>query len=130
MNAFSYDELAFHLTDSNSSRWFCRIGIGERGPKKSALQKAIKRVQAATWERVNQLLMRYAADKKIENGQKVRTECTAVESNIRHSDDSSLLWDCVRVLIRRMGRARDDLSSGPSALDAARGAASRPSRPT
>jgi IS5 family transposase len=108
MNGFSYDELAFHLADSSSYRWFCRIGIGERGPKKSALQKAIKRVQAATWERVNQLLMRYAADKKIENGQKVRTDCTAVESNIHHPNDSSLLWDCVRVLTRLMGRARDD----------------------
>jgi IS5 family transposase len=108
MNGFSYDELAFHLADSNSYRWFCRIGIGERGPKKSALQKAIKRVQAATWERVNQLLVRYAADKKIENGQKVRTDCTAVESNIHHPNDSSLLWDCVRVLTRLMSRARDD----------------------
>ena len=90
MNGFGYDELAFHLADSNSYRWFCRIGIGERGPKKSALQKAIKRVQTATWERVNQLLMRYAADKKLENGQKVRTDCTAVESNIRHPDERSV----------------------------------------
>jgi IS5 family transposase len=107
MNGFSYEQLAFHLADSSSYRWFCRVGIGERGPKQSALQKAIKRVQAATWERVNQLLVRYAADKKIENGQKVRTDCTAVESNIHHPNDSSLLWDCVRVLTRLMGRARD-----------------------
>lgn len=108
MNRFSYEELAFHLSDSSSYRWFCRIGIGERGPKKSALQKAIKRVHASTWERVNQMLVRYAAKKKIENGEKIRTDCTAVESNIHHPNDSSLLWDCVRVLTRLMGRARDD----------------------
>lgn len=108
MNRFSYEELAFHLSDSNSYRWFCRIGIADRTPKKSALQKAIKRVQASTWERVNQMLVRYAAKKKIENGEKIRTDCTAVESNIHHPNDSSLLWDCVRVLTRLMGRARDD----------------------
>jgi IS5 family transposase len=107
MNGFSYEQLAFHMADSTSYRWFCRIGIGERGPKKSTLQKAIKRVQGNTWERVNKMLVRYAAAHKIENGEKVRTDCTAVESNIHHPNDSSLLWDCVRVLTRLMGRAHD-----------------------
>lgn len=108
MNGFSYEQLAFHLADSSSYRWFCRIGIGERGPKKSTLQKAIKRVQASTWERINQMLVRYAAEHKVENGEKVRTDCTAVESNIHHPNDSSLLWDCVRVLVRLMRRAEAD----------------------
>ena len=107
MNGFSYEQLAFHLSDSTSYRWFCRIGLGERGPKKSTLQKAIKRVQGNTLERVNQLLVRYAAERKIETGEKVRTDCTAVKSNIHHPNDSSLLWDCVRVLTRLMRRSRE-----------------------
>jgi IS5 family transposase len=108
INDHSYDELAFHLADSNSYRWFCRIGIGERCPDRTTLQKAIKRVRPETCEAINRMLVRFALGKKIERGEKVRTDCTAVESNIHHPNDSSLLWDCVRVLSRLMGRAHDD----------------------
>ena len=44
MNGFSYDELAFHLADSRSYRTFCRIGIGDDTPSKSALQRDIKKI--------------------------------------------------------------------------------------
>lgn len=112
MNGFSYEELAFHLADSNSYRWFCRLGIGDKSPKKSTLQKNIKRVRAQTWETINRLLVDYAVEHKIERGQKVRTDCTAIETDIHHPNDSSLLWDCVRVLTRLMKRARDDFRLG------------------
>ena len=39
---FSYEELAFHIVDSQSLRWFCRIGIADEGFKKSALNRNIK----------------------------------------------------------------------------------------
>lgn len=107
MNGFSYDELAFHLADSNSYRWFCRLGIGDATPKRSALQKAIKRVRAETWEATNRMIVGYAAKHGVETGKKVRSDCTVVESNIHHPTDSSLLWDCVRVLARLMGDAQE-----------------------
>jgi IS5 family transposase len=107
MNGFSYEELAFHLADSSSYRAFCRLGIGQKPPKKSTLQKNIKRVRAQTWERINQELLRYAALKRVETGRKVRTDCTVVESNIHHPTDSSLLWDCVRVLVRLQSEAKE-----------------------
>lgn len=105
MNGFSYEELAFHLADSSSYRAFCRLGIDHRPPKKSTLQKNIKRIRAQTWERINQELLRYAALKRVETGRKVRTDCTVVESNIHHPTDSSLLWDSVRVLVRLQSEA-------------------------
>jgi hypothetical protein len=40
-----------------------------------------------------------------ENGQKVRTDCLVVESNIHHPNNSSLLGDCV--LTRPMRRAEE-----------------------
>jgi IS5 family transposase len=106
-NGFSYDELAFHLADSQSYVAFCRLMPGLI-PKKSTLQSNIKRIRAATWEAVNQLVVRRATELKIETGMKTRTDCTVVESNIHEPSDSSLLWDCVRVLTRLMGEARDD----------------------
>lgn len=107
MNGWSYQELAFHLADSNCYRWFCRLGIGDATPEHSTLQKAIKRVRAETWEAINRKIVTFAAGQRIELGHKVRTDCTVVESNIHHPTDSSLLFDCVRVMARLMSDARD-----------------------
>jgi transposase, IS5 family len=107
MNGFSYEELSFHLADSNSYRWFCRLGIGTVAPKKSTLQKAIKRIRSETWEAINRMIVEYAAKHGVETGEKVRADCTVVESNIHHPTDSSLLWDCVRVLARLMDDAHE-----------------------
>jgi IS5 family transposase len=59
-------------------------------PKKSTLQRNIKRVKAITWEKINQRLVAYAQDKKIETGRKTRTDCTVVETHIHEPSDSSL----------------------------------------
>jgi IS5 family transposase len=108
MNDFSYEELAFHLADSNTYRAFCRLGMDQTPPKKTTLQRNIKRVRAETWERINRQLVLYAAAKGVESGKKVRTDCTVVESNIHYPTDSSLLWDCVRVLVRLMSGAHEE----------------------
>jgi IS5 family transposase len=101
---FSYEQLAFHLVDSQSLGWFCRIGIADKGFKKSALNKNIKAISPATWERINADLLGYAQQKHIEKGRKVRIDCTCVESNIHHPTDATLLWDGVRVLTRLPGQ--------------------------
>jgi IS5 family transposase len=104
---FSYKDLAFHLVDSQSLSWFCRIGIADKGFKKSALNKNIKAISADTWQMINTDLLDYAKDKKIEKGRKVRIDCTCVESNIHHPTDSNLLWDTVRVLTRLLENCRN-----------------------
>ena len=77
----SYERLAFALADSSTYRSFCR-------------------------EKINQMVVRQARDLGVEKGTKVRTDCLVVDSNIHHPTDSSLLWDCVRVLVRIMKRAQ------------------------
>jgi transposase, IS5 family len=103
----SYERLAFALADSSTYRGFCRLGYEQKPPTRSALQKNIKRVSATTWEKVNQMVVRLAQALGVEKGTKVRTDCLVVESNIHHPTDSSLLWDCVRVLSRVMRRAQE-----------------------
>jgi len=105
---FSYEELAFHIVDSQSLRWFCRIGIADEGFKKSALNRNIKVISGQTWEMINHQILGYAQIQGIEKGRKVRTDCTCVASNIHHPTDSTLLWDAVRVLSRLIERSRDD----------------------
>jgi transposase, IS5 family len=107
----SYDGLAFRLADSNSIRAFCRVPLSASPPTKSTLQRNIKRVKDTTWEEINRLVIGYAQAKKIETGRKTRTDCTVVETNIHEPSDSSLLWDCVRVLVRLMTRAKEEFGT-------------------
>lgn len=105
-NGFSYRELAFHLADSTSYRTFCALGWGQR-PSKTALAACIKAIRPETLERINRVLVGVARKAKLEDGARVRVDTTVVESNIHPPLDSNLLWDCVRVLTRVMGRARE-----------------------
>jgi len=107
---YSYRELAFHLADSRSFRQFCRIGIGGKSFKKSALQQGIKAISDKTWEHINRVLVGYAQDHGIEKGRKVRVDCTVVESNIHAPYDSELLVDANRVLARLLTAAKTEFS--------------------
>jgi IS5 family transposase len=106
LNGFSYRELAFHLADSVTYRRFCQLGW-KQVPSKSVLASCIKAIRMETLEKINRLLVRIARNKNIEDGKKVRVDCTVVESNIHAPLDSNLLWDCVRVVTRLMGDARE-----------------------
>jgi IS5 family transposase len=108
---FTYADLAFHIADSRALRRFCRIGIADKGFKKSALNANIKSICEETWEAIFRDLLGHAKDEKIEKGRKVRIDCTVVESNIHKPFDSVQLWDCVRVLTRLLNRARDDFGA-------------------
>ncbi len=105
--SMTYKELAFHLVDSQSIRRFCRIGIADKGFKKSVLNKNIKALSAQTWEAIHREVLGYAEEAKIEKGRVARIDCTVVESNIHEPSDSILLYDCVRVLSRLQQRVVD-----------------------
>jgi len=100
MNGFSYRVLAYHLEDSRTYRAFCGFGIADDIPSASTLQRDVKMIRPETLEAINRVMIGIASDKKIENGRKVRVDCTVVESNIHHPTDSTLLEDGVRVLCR------------------------------
>ena len=106
MFGYSYELLPFHLTDSISLRAFCRIGIADKGFKKSAIAKNIKRISPASWEQINRMLVHHGKEHKVEKGRKVRMDCTVMESNIHAPTDSTLLFDCVRVLARLLNALR------------------------
>ncbi len=108
---FTYVQLAFHTYDSRCLRRFCRIGIADKGFKKSALNTNIKCISEQTWEAIFRDLLGHAKEEKIEKGRKVRIDCTVVESNIHPPLDSSQLWDCVRVLTRLLQKTRDNFGT-------------------
>jgi IS5 family transposase len=105
-NGFSYEDLAFHLADSQSYRAFCLIGFAAQPPSKSTLQRNLKRVRTETLERVNRALVQHAQEHGIEDGKRLRSDSTVIEAAIHEPTDSSLLLDSVRVLTRLLREAR------------------------
>jgi IS5 family transposase len=106
-NGFSYDDLAFHLADSQSYQAFCLIGIAEKPPKRSTLQRNLKAIRAETLERINRTLVAHAQAQEIEDGRRLRADSTVIKAAIHEPTDSSLLVDCVRVLNRLLREARE-----------------------
>ena len=107
MNGFSYEKLGFHLMDSMTYRTFCRFSIGGDVPSVSTLKHNLKKVKPETLAIISEKVVLYARDTGIEDGKKIRTDCTVEETNIHDPKDSHLLYDCVRVLTRLMNRATD-----------------------
>lgn len=101
----TYEELAFHLEDSSSFRGFSRLGMGQY-PCKSILQENIKALREETWEAINREILGYAEEEKIESGRKVRIDATAVETDIHHPTDSTLLADGVRIITRWLAEGK------------------------
>jgi len=102
---WTYEELAFHLMDSEVNYGFARLPRGLY-PKISALQGVISLIRAETWEDINQLLIKGALDTKIECAKVVRIDSTVTGSPIHSPWDSSLLGDAIRVMDRMMKDAR------------------------
>jgi transposase, IS5 family len=119
----SYEELAFHLEDSASFRAFARLPWGW-SPKKSVLHQTISAIRADTWEAVNKMLIASARQQRLESGKVVRVDSTVTAALIHEPSDSSLLWDCVRVMVRLLQQA-DTLGSIISWHDHCRAAKKR-----
>lgn len=62
LNGLSYEELAFHLAGSCSYRAFCRLGIADDAPSKSALGRDIKKLRPQTLETINRGLIDLAKE--------------------------------------------------------------------
>lgn len=107
MHSLSYDDLAFHLTDSSSFRAFVRVGSGT-GFGKSALQENISKLGRGTLEEINRHLVSHAVKSGAECGRKIRFDCTVTDANIHEPTDSSLLYDTTRVVCRLLARLQRD----------------------
>jgi transposase, IS5 family len=102
----TYEELAFHLEDSDALRSFARLEMGQY-PSKSILQENIKAITEETWEAIHRDILEYAARERIEKGRTVRVDSTAVETDIHHPTDSTLLADGIRIITRWLTEGKE-----------------------
>jgi len=101
----SYRGITVRVDDSNFLRRFTRI---HDKPMMSfaTLNTLANHIEPETWKRVNGILARHAVKNEMIEGEKLRIDTTAVETNIHYPTDSSLLWDVYRVLARCIAKAR------------------------
>lgn len=95
------------LADSLSLREFIGLGLADRAPKRSTLQENLQKVVPETWGKLLEGLARSVEARAHETGEKARVDATVTATNIHPPSDSSLLWDCTRVLTRLMREASD-----------------------
>lgn len=77
---WSFEELVFELAYHAAYRHFCRLSFSQQ-PSKSALSRDIGRIRPETWARIQDIVMRHAIRAGIEDGSRVRTDCTVTEVN-------------------------------------------------
>ena len=100
---WDYRELRERIADGYTLRQFTQF-FSRPVPKHDAFHRAFVRLTPATLERINQQVVRAAVALGLEDGKKLRTDTTVVETDIHHPTDSTLLWDTVRVISRLVGR--------------------------
>jgi IS5 family transposase len=113
----SLREIVIRVDDSSFLRRFVRIYNGPMMDY-TALCKLKNAMSPGTWKQINRLLSRYAVEQEKIEGDSLRLDTTAVETNIHWPTDSSLLWDTYRVLGRLIEAARemDPEAAGPRRL--------------
>jgi IS5 family transposase len=102
----TYEELEFHLQDSQSFRAFSKLRMGQN-PSASTLQENIKVLSVETWMGVHQATLRYAEGQGWEKGRKARIDSTVVATDIHLPTDSTLLQDGIRVVTRLLAEGQE-----------------------
>jgi transposase, IS5 family len=100
---WDYRELRERIADGYTLRQFTQFFSGPV-PKHDAFHRAFGKLTATTLEAINQQVVLAAVGLGLEDGKKLRTDTTVVETDIHHPTDSTLLWDTVRVISRLVGR--------------------------
>ena len=101
----SYEQLAFHLSDSMTYRTFARLP-NHITPSRSGLQSTIRSIKPETLEKAHEALSGNWLKEGVISMDKLRIDSTVVASNIAPPSDSQLLNDGVRVLSRLLAKSK------------------------
>ena len=102
----SLRQIIVRIDDSTFLRRFVRIFNGPMIDF-TAFCKLGNQIQPETWKHVNDLLAQAAVTGELIEGERLRFDTTAVETNIHYPTDSSLLWDTYRTLARLIVEVRE-----------------------
>jgi len=102
----SLRQIVIRIDDSSFLRHFVRIYNGPMVDF-TAFCKLKNLIRPETWKEVNGLLAQAAVEEQLIEGDQLRMDTTAVETNIHRPTDSALLWDTYRMLARLIEQIRE-----------------------
>jgi IS5 family transposase len=100
----TYRELSLHTTDSKMGLVFMKMGYGQSFSHQT-LQQNISKITPEVLADINVAICQLALELKVDDGQKLRSDSTAIMSDIHYPTNCSLLWDCIRVGSRILNKA-------------------------
>ena len=101
-------ELRERIADGFSLRLFTHF-YSRPVPNHQTFNRNFNRLQPETIRFLNDAVVDAAVEMGLEDGGKLRTDTTVVETNIHFPTDSGLLWDVVRVHTRLVKELRKEL---------------------
>ena len=109
IEGLTYRETTIRIAESETLQNFCRL-LKKSTIDYTLLCRASCAVSPETWQKSNQLFgIRMMHEGKI-NPEIIRADTTVTECNIHWPTDSSLLWDCYRVMERNITKIRQVLT--------------------
>jgi IS5 family transposase len=106
IEALSFRQVVVRIDDSKYLRYFVRI-YGGQMIGYSRLNTLKNAISPKTWKKINRLLAESAVEAVLIDGERLRIDTTAYETNIHWPTDSSLLWDTYRVHCRLINTVRE-----------------------
>jgi IS5 family transposase len=110
---WDYRELRERIADGYTLRRFTQFN-SKVVPKHDAFNRSFVRLTPKTMQAVNDMIVKAAFELGLEDGNKLRTDTTVVQTDIHHPTDSTLLWDTVRVITRLVKRLEEIVPKGVS----------------
>lgn len=104
---WTYEELEYHLIDSDSTYGFARLGK-RHGFSDSTLQETISRIRWETCERINQRFGVAMVAGKHESLHRARIDSTVTRTHIHAPSDATLLADGMRLFDRLVEQKREE----------------------
>lgn len=106
MKNLTYRELEYAQHDSRMCSIF--IKLDDRKPFSfKAYQKYISRISAESLNKVMIAINKIAMGEGLEDGKRIRTDSTVVETNIHYPTNNSLVWDCIKTIDRLLKKLKD-----------------------
>jgi IS5 family transposase len=111
LKGWSFRDLERELRSNLIYRRFTHFDA-EATPDFSTFSRLFALLRPELTQQIHQQVVGVAKEQGVAQGQKLRVDTTAVESNIHHPTDSTLLGDGIRVLSRSLKRIAAECKSG------------------
>jgi IS5 family transposase len=102
--SLTYRELALQTADSKMGMVFMKMAYGQSFSHQT-LQQNISKITPEVLSDINVAICKLAMQLKVDDGKKMRSDSTAVMSDIHYPTNGSLLWDGIRVCSRILKKA-------------------------